>query len=115
MLLRVRDRSDRTETVQTVDASKGGVSFVSTGGYRVGDEVWVTLPFTTGAAPKETKGCIVRCQSGPRGQLYAVSFAGDEELEATKPERKRLRFWASLTKRADSYSQRLFGRRFLNN
>ena len=97
MLLRVRDRSGRTESVQTVDASKGGITFVSTGAYHVGEEVWFTLPFTAGTAPKETKGRIVRCQSGPRGQLYAVSFLADDAEEVTEPERKRSRFWASLT------------------
>ncbi len=115
MLLQVRYQSGKVETVQTVDASKGGISFVSIGTYRVGEEVWFTLPFNAGTAPKETKGRIVRCQSGPRGQLYAVSFSADEAGEVTTPERKKSRFWASLTERAGSEAQRLLGRRFLND
>ncbi len=99
MLLQVRDRSGRTESVQTVDASKGGITFVSTGAYHVGEEVWFMLPFTPGTAPKGTKGRVVRCQSGPRGQLYAVSFSADDVEEVAEPERKRSRFWARLTGR----------------
>ncbi len=102
MLLRVCDQSGKAETVQTVDASKGGISFVSTVAYTVGSEVSLTLPFTSGTTPKQTRGRIVRCQSGPRGQLYAVSFAEEKTREAAKQEGKKSGFWASLTGRKES-------------
>jgi hypothetical protein len=95
MLVRVRDRGGKTETVQTVDASKGGISFVSKSAYKLGDEISVTLPFTTGDTPKESKARILRCQPGPRGTLYAVSFAAAEAREAVEAERGRSR-WGRL-------------------
>ncbi len=111
MLLQVRDQGGKTESVQTVDASKGGISFVSSSVFRVGEEVWFTLPFTTGDAPTESKGRIVRCESGPRGQLYAVSFEEVQTGERAKLPQTKLRFWASLPRRASSYGRRLLSRR----
>ncbi len=101
MLLQIREGGGTTETVQTVDASKGGISFVSTHAYHVGEEVWFTLPFNSATGPKESKGRIVRAQSGPRGQLYGVSFLADFAEEVTKPERKKSRFWASFRRQAN--------------
>ncbi len=106
MLLRVRDQSGRTESVQSVDASKDGISFVSKCAYHVGEEIWFTLPLTAGTAPKETKGRIVRRQSGPRGQLYAVSFSTADAEEVAEPERRASGFWAKLTGRGGGYGQR---------
>ncbi len=107
MLLPVRSQDGSVVTVQTVDASKGGICFLSASTFHVGEVVWLMLPFTTGAGPVETKGRIVRCQAGPRGQLFAVDFSVAEPAEAARPERKRSRFWTSLTGRASSFRQRL--------
>ncbi len=102
ILLQVREGGGKTETVQTLDVSKAGISFVSTRAYQLGEEVWFTLPFNSGTEPMETKGRIVRCQSGPRGQLYGVSFLADAAGEVTEPERKKSRFWAGFRRRASN-------------
>jgi hypothetical protein len=77
MLLRVRNDKGESEIAQTLDASKGGVCFVSKRTYRLGDLLYLTLPSADKPVPVETRGCIVRADASPRGTLYGVRFEKD--------------------------------------
>jgi hypothetical protein len=77
MLLRLRNEKGESETVQTLDASKGGVCFLSRRSYRVGECLYFTLPSTDKPAPTETRGCVVRAELGRQGTIYGVRFEKD--------------------------------------
>ena len=76
MLFRVRNENGEIETGQTLDASKGGVSFVSKRTYQVGEWLYFTLP-SDNPNPTETRGCVVRVELGQRGTIYGVRFEKD--------------------------------------
>ena len=75
MLVRIRDGRNKVENVQTLDASKSGLGFVSRRKYEVGEQVYLTLPLPEGPKEsKETPGRIVRAYQGTAGQVYGVDF-----------------------------------------
>lgn len=74
ILLRIRMENGESETVQTLDVSKGGLRFLSRRDYQVGSAVYLTLPSSEKASPTETRGCIVRAESRQRGTAYGVRF-----------------------------------------
>ena len=74
MRLNVRRDSDRSEMVQTMDVSKSGFCFVSKQSYKVGDEIYVTLPYAENRAPSETKGRIMWSHQVAVGMLYGVMY-----------------------------------------
>jgi hypothetical protein len=74
MLLHVRDDRQGTETVQTQDVSKGGISFWSKRARLVGSEIHCTLPFADNSPPAERRGKIVWSRRTSKGFLYGVSF-----------------------------------------
>jgi hypothetical protein len=78
MLLRVRDSRQGTETVQTQDVSKGGISFWSKREYSAGSEVDCTLPFADNTPPNERRGKIAWSRRASGGFLYGVSFMKDK-------------------------------------
>jgi hypothetical protein len=78
MLLRVRDSRQGTETVQTQDVSKGGVSFWSKREHLVGCEIHCTLPFADKSPPTERMGKIAWSRRTSSGFLYGVSFAREK-------------------------------------
>jgi hypothetical protein len=78
MLLRMRDSRQGTETVQTQDVSKGGVSFWSRCEHLVGSEVHCTLPFADKSPPTERRGKIAWSRWTARGFLYGVSFVKEK-------------------------------------
>ena len=77
MLLRVRDSHGESEVAQTLDVSRGGVSFLGKRQYRVGDVLFLTFPSTDKPTPIEKRGRVVRSQSSHRGTLYGVKFENE--------------------------------------
>jgi hypothetical protein len=55
------------EIVQIMDASSGGISFVSDRDYKVGTELLVRFPFPSATAPKQ-KATVVRVEELSEGQ-----------------------------------------------
>ena len=74
MRLSVRGGQGASEMVQTMDVSKSGLCFVSKQSYKVGEEVYVTLPCPENQTPTETKGRIMWSRQGPVGRLYGVMY-----------------------------------------
>jgi hypothetical protein len=72
MRLWVRNGEGETEVVRTKDASKSGVCFQSERRYRVGDEIYIVLPYAANEAPKETKAKVV--WSHTREGVYGASY-----------------------------------------
>lgn len=74
MRLKVRNSWGMTDIAQTRDVSKGGLCFVSTKVFSVGDEVFITLPFADNQVPVETMGKLVWTSLGTSGRFYGVSY-----------------------------------------
>ncbi len=74
MRLRIRNNWGVTEIAQTRDVSKGGLCFVSSQTYGMGEEVHITLPFAENQAPVETKCKIVWTAAGTAGRFYGVKY-----------------------------------------
>jgi hypothetical protein len=74
MRLRVRNSWGVVDIAQTRDVSKGGVCFITTQRFGLGDEIYITLPFADNQAPVETKGKIVWSAEGSVGRYYGVQY-----------------------------------------
>ncbi len=74
MRLRVRNNWGLTDIAQTRNVSKAGLSFLSTQRFRVGEDVFVTLPFDENQSPVETKGKIIWSIQGSAGLFYGLGY-----------------------------------------
>lgn len=74
MRLRVRNSWGVTDVAQTRNVSKGGLCFLSTKIFNVGDELFITLPFADNQAPVETVSRVVWTKVADSGRLYGVCY-----------------------------------------
>src|SRR5258708_31352921 len=58
MTVHVRNSNGIAEMVQTRDVSKGGLCFVGSRDFEVGDDIYVTFPFSDTGNPSEVKGKV---------------------------------------------------------
>jgi len=76
MRLRVRNSWGVTDIAQTRNVSKGGICFLSTQIFNVGDELFITLPFADNQTPVETPARVVwssAAKSGS-GRFYGICY-----------------------------------------
>lgn len=59
LTIRVRDTAG-VEITNTVDVSRTGVLFRSNKDYQIGQQLWVTVPYTPETPPEETEARVVR-------------------------------------------------------
>jgi hypothetical protein len=59
LTIRVRDAAG-VEITNTVDVSRTGVLFRSGKDYQIGQQIWVTVPYTPETPPEETEARVVR-------------------------------------------------------
>ncbi|HEV2248238.1 MAG TPA: PilZ domain-containing protein, partial [Terriglobia bacterium] len=74
MRLMVRNSWGVTDIAQTCNVSKGGLCFVSTRVYNVGDELFITLPFADNQTPVETPAKVVWTRLGKSGRYYGACY-----------------------------------------
>lgn len=74
MRLRVRTGWGVTDIAQTSNVSKGGLCFMSTKVFNVGDELFITLPFADSQAPVETPARVVWTRVEGTGRVYGVCY-----------------------------------------
>lgn len=74
MRLKVRNSWGVSDIAQTRDVSKGGLCFLTTKIFNVGDEVFITLPFADNQAPVETSARIVWTSMAASGRFYGVCY-----------------------------------------
>ncbi|HEX5410572.1 MAG TPA: PilZ domain-containing protein [Terriglobia bacterium] len=74
MRLMVRNSWGVTDIAQTRNVSKGGLCFVSTKLFNVGDELFITLPFADNQAPVETPAKVVWTRVAKSGRYYGVCY-----------------------------------------
>jgi PilZ domain len=74
MRLKVRNSWGVSDIAQTRDVSKGGLCFLTTTIFNVGDEVFITLPFADNQAPVETPARIVWTSMASSGRFYGVCY-----------------------------------------
>jgi hypothetical protein len=74
MQVRVRNAWGVVDVAQTRDVSKAGLCFVSSQRFSPGDEIYITLPYSHGQAPVETKSRIVWAAEGTSGLYYGVEY-----------------------------------------
>jgi hypothetical protein len=74
MQLRVRSSWGVVDIAQTRDVSKAGLCFVSSQRFSPGDEIYITLPYSHGQAPVETKSKVIWSAEGTAGWFYGVEY-----------------------------------------
>jgi hypothetical protein len=74
MQLRVRNAWGVVDIAQTRDVSKQGLCFLSSQRFSLGEELYVTLPYSPAQAPIETKARIVWMAEGTSGLYYGVEY-----------------------------------------
>jgi PilZ domain len=74
MQLRVRNNWGVTDIAQTRDVSKGGLCFLSTKVFNVGDELYITLPFADNQVPVETPAVVVWTRLAEDGRYYGACY-----------------------------------------
>ena len=74
MRLRVRNNWGTTDIAQTRDVSKGGLCFLSSTIFNVGDELYITLPFADNQTPVETPARVVWTSVASSGRYYGVCY-----------------------------------------
>ena len=74
MKLRVRNSWGVTDVAQTRNVSKGGLCFLSTKIFSVGDELFITLPFADNQTPVETPARVVWTSLAESGRFYGVCY-----------------------------------------
>lgn len=71
--IRVR-QEDAAEESTTIDVSRTGVLFRSAQPYRIGQTVWVAMPYQPGARPEEVPARVVRIVERERIRGVALQF-----------------------------------------
>jgi len=74
MRVHVRNGNDIAETVQTRNVSKGGLRFAGSRDFRVGDDIFITFPFSDTGNPAEVKGKVRWSVQGVSGRSYGVGY-----------------------------------------
>jgi Tfp pilus assembly protein PilZ len=74
MQLRVRSSRGVVDIAQTRDVSKGGLCFVSSVRFPLGDEIYITLPYSQSQTPVETKGKVIWIAEGESGRFYGAEY-----------------------------------------
>jgi hypothetical protein len=74
MRVYVRDSRGVVDAVETVDVSKGGLAFVSSRDFKIGDSVIIAFPFADSKKPAETKGTILWSSKTPLGRTHGVNY-----------------------------------------
>src|SRR5579859_5526775 len=74
MSVHVRNSDGIAEMVQTRDVSKGGLCFVGSKDFKVGDDIYITFPFADAGIPAEVKGKICWSVQGFSGRSYGVNY-----------------------------------------
>ena len=74
MQVRVRNAWGVVDVAQTRDVSKAGLCFMSSQRFSTGDEIYITLPYSHGQAPVETKSRIVWATEATSGKFYGVEY-----------------------------------------
>ncbi|HEV2350520.1 MAG TPA: PilZ domain-containing protein [Terriglobia bacterium] len=74
MRVYVRDSRGVVDAVQTLDVSKGGLAFVSSRDFKIGDSVFIGFPFADSRKPAETKGTILWSAQTPVGRTHGVNY-----------------------------------------
>lgn len=74
MRVYVRDSSGVVDAVQTLDVSKGGLAFVSSRDFKIGDSVFIAFPFADNKKTTETKGKILWSAKTALGRTHGVNY-----------------------------------------
>lgn len=74
MRVYIRDSEGVVDAVQTLDVSKGGLAFVSSRDFKIGDSVFVEIPFADTKKPAETKGTILWSARTPLGRTHGLNY-----------------------------------------
>lgn len=74
MRVYVRDSRGAVDAVQTIDVSKGGLAFVSSRDFKIGDSVFIAFPFVDNKKPAETRGTILWSAQTPVGRTHGVNY-----------------------------------------
>jgi len=75
MRVYVRDSQGVVDAVQTLDVSKGGLAFVSSRDFKIGDSVFIGIPFADSKKTAETKGTILWSATTALGRTHGVNYA----------------------------------------
>src|SRR5579859_152985 len=70
----VRNGNGIAEMVQTRDVSKGGLCFVGSKDFKVGDDIYITFPFADTGNPADMKGKICWSAQESSGRSYGVKY-----------------------------------------
>lgn len=74
MRVYVRDSRGVVDAVQTLDVSKGGLAFVSSRDFKIGDSVFIAFPFADSKKSAETKGKILWSTKTSLGRTHGVNY-----------------------------------------
>lgn len=74
MRVYVRDSRGVVDAVQTLDVSKGGLAFVSPRDFKIGDSVFIAIPFADSKKPTEAKGTILWSAETSLGRTHGVNY-----------------------------------------
>ncbi len=74
MSVHVRNSRGVKDMPQTRDVSKGGLSFVSSLDFQVGDVVFIAFPFVDRKSPAEARGKILWTAQSLSGRLHGVAY-----------------------------------------
>ncbi|HLY63158.1 MAG TPA: PilZ domain-containing protein [Terriglobia bacterium] len=74
MRVYVRDSSGVVDAVQTLDVSKGGLAFISSRDFKIGDSVFIAFPFADNKKTSETKGKVLWSAKTPLGRTHGVNY-----------------------------------------
>lgn len=73
LTIRVRDAAG-VEITNTVDVSRTGVLFRSNKDYQIGQQIWVTVPYTPQTPPEEAEARVVRILERTKTRCIAAQY-----------------------------------------
>src|SRR5712692_10386986 len=73
------------EISNTVDVSRTGALFRSQRDYKIGQQVWVTVPYTPGTPPEEVESRVVRVLERASIRCVAVQYVRSTGIRPTAP------------------------------
>lgn len=74
MRVYVRDSRGVVDAVQTLDVSKGGLAFVSSRDFKIGDSVFIGIPFADSKKTAETRATILWSAKTSLGRTHGVNY-----------------------------------------
>ena len=84
LTIRVRDTAG-VEITNTVDVSRTGVLFRSSKDYQIGQQVWVTVPYTPETPPEETEARVVRILERTKMRCIAAQYTRVTGMKVQSP------------------------------